>query len=406
MYEWLCFFAMAALSANRAPANACPLRGLLKEVAPARIQPQTFTRSILSLYKINFLNSSRLTIICISETTCLWEDTMNLKSLALMGAAALAPLSAAADTLTFASTNAEPVPINRFFEQWVEQVNTAAGGALEIELRHGPTLANHTNFYDRVVDGVVDMSWGMSVFNPGKFTNSLVMTIPFFVESSEQGSLAACRMYENGAFGADYEGLKPLLFAVFPQSSLHTTDTPITNGLETMAGLNIIATSPPAVEITKGNEGTPLSVNITEAYEALQRGNADGMIMSFTAFPAFQLGDVLKHHYVAPLGGALGTVFMTEETYNGLSDEAKAAVDAHSTCEASAELGAFIDQWNTGAMEQLKATEGHTFSEMSEEEVQGIIGYVGDEILASFADAMPGGQPLVDELLTQLEAAK
>lgn len=331
---------------------------------------------------------------------------MNVKTLAVAMTAALATLPASAQDLVFASTNAEPVPINRFFEQWVETVNAEAGGALTIDLRHGPTLANHTNFYDRVVDGVVDMSWGMSVFNPGKFRNSLVMTIPFFVETSEQGSLAACRMYESGAFGADYEGLKPLLFANFPQSSFHTADTPITDGLRSMKGLNIIATSPPAVEITKGNEGTPLSVNLTEAYEALQRGTADGMVMSFTAFPAFKLGDVLKNHYVAPLGGALGAVFMTEETYNGLSADAKAAVDAHSTCDTSAELGAFIDDWNAGAMNMLKNTEGHTFGEMTPDEVQGIIGYVGDEILASFAEAFPGGQPLVDELLKQLEAAK
>ena len=331
---------------------------------------------------------------------------MNFKTIAVAMTSALVPLSASAQDLVFASTNAEPVPINRFFEQWVEKVNTEAGGAVNIDLRHGPTLANHTNFYDRVVDGIVDVTWGMSVFNPGKFRNSLVMTIPFFVETSEQGSLAACRMYENGAFGADYEGLKPLLFANFPQSALHTADTPIENGLQSMNGLNIIATSPPAVEITKGNEGTPLSVNITEAYEALQRGTADGMIMSFTAFPAFKLGDVLKHHYVAPLGGALGAVFMSEENYNALSDEAKAAIDANSTCEASRELGAFVDNWNAGAMKMLQNTEGHTFGEMTPEEVQGVIGYVGDEILASFAEAFPGGQPLVDELLTQLEAAK
>jgi TRAP-type transport system periplasmic protein len=246
----------------------------------------------------------------------------------------------------------------------------------------------------------------MSVFNPGKFTNSLVMTIPFFVESSQQGSLAACRMYESGAFGADYEGLKPLLFGNFPQSGLHTTDTPINAGLASMKGLNVIATSPPAVEITKNNEGTPLSVNVTEAYEALQRGTADAMIMSFTAFPAFQLGEVLKHHYDAPLGGALGAVFMTQEAYDALSPEAKAAIDANSTCETSRELGAFIDAWNDGARDAVIKAEGHTYSEMSPEEVKGIIGFVGDEILANFSGAFPGGQPLVDELLKQLEAAK
>jgi len=331
---------------------------------------------------------------------------MSFKAATILGATLLAPLGAQAQSLVFASTNAEPVPINRFFEQWVAKVNEASGGKLEVDLRHGPTLANHTNFYDRVVDGVVDMSWGMSVFNPGKFTNSLVMTVPFYVESSAQGSEAACRMYESGIFGADYEGLKPVLFANFPQAAFHTVDTPITDGFESMKGLNVIASSPAAVEITKGNEGTPLSIGLTETYEALQRGTANALVMQFTAFPAFQLGDVLKHHYVAPMGGALGTVFMTEETYNGLSPESQAAIDANSTCETSRELGVFIDEWDATAIETLRNTEGHTITEMSPDQVQGIIDYVGPEILGEFAEAFPGGQPLIDSLLAELEAAK
>ena len=331
---------------------------------------------------------------------------MNFKTLALLAGAALAPVAASAETLVFASTNAEPVPLNRFFEQWVEKVNAESGGALEIDLRHGPTLANHTNYYDRVVDGVVDIVWGMSVFNPGRFTNSLVMTIPFYIENSEQGALAACRMYQEGAFGGDYEGLRPLFFVQFPQSSLHTADVPITNGLESMEGLNIIAMSPAAVEITKGNEGIPLSIGLTEAYEALQRGTADGFINAFTTFPAFKLGDVLKHHHVAQLGGALGAVFMAEETYNGLSAEAKAAIDANTTCETSQAAGAFVDEWNANALQALVDDPAHTVTYMSAEENAGIIAYVGDEILESFAGAFPGGQPLVDEMLRQLEAAK
>jgi len=66
---------------------------------------------------------------------------MNLKVATTLLLTTLMPITASADTLVFASTNAEPVPINRFFEQWVEKVNTESGGALEVDLRHGPTLA-------------------------------------------------------------------------------------------------------------------------------------------------------------------------------------------------------------------------------------------------------------------------
>lgn len=330
----------------------------------------------------------------------------SIKLAALAATTALAPLAAGAETLTFASTNPEQHPINAYFVEWIGNMNEAAGGAVEVDIRHGPTLANHTNFYDRVVDGVVDISWGVTVFNPGKFTNSLVMTIPFFVESSAQGSYAACQMYESGIFGADYEGLKPLLFGNFPQSGLHMADTPISDGLGSMAGLNIITTSPPAAEITKGNEGNPLSIGLTETYEALQRGTADGVILPFTAVPGFKLDDVSKHHYVAPLGGALGVVFMTQENYDSLSDEAKAAVDAFSSCENSRDFGEWLDEWNAGTIAMLQNNPDHTVTEMSAEEVQGIINYVGEEILESFAGAFPGGQPLVDELMAQLAAAK
>ncbi len=324
-----------------------------------------------------------------------------LGAAALSLAASLAP--AHAETLVFASTNPEPVPINRFFEQWVEKVNATANGAIEIDLRHGPTLANQVNAYDRVIDGVVDIAWTGSVFNPGKFTNSLAFTIPFFIQTSLQGAQAACAMHESGAFGADYEDLHPLLFGFFGNSALHTVDREITEGLSSVKDLTIIAPSPSAIEITKGEGGTPISVNVTEAYETLQRGAADGMIIPFSAFPAFRLDEVLNHHYAAPLGGMLGAVFMAKSDYEALSDEAKAALDAHSTCEDTREFGIFMDEWANGAMEMTRNLEGHTFHEMSQEEIDGIIAAVGDDILESFAGAFPGGKPLVDEMIATLE---
>ncbi|MFS4580158.1 TRAP transporter substrate-binding protein DctP [Phaeobacter sp. C3_T13_0] len=333
-----------------------------------------------------------------------------MKSLRTLGAAALALTAslapAHAETLVFASTNPAPVPINRFFEQWVEKVNATANGAVEIQLRHGPTLANQVNAYDRVIDGVVDIAWSGSVFNPGKFTNSLAFSIPFFIQTSEQGAQAACAMHENGAFGADYEDLHPLLFGFFGNSALHTVDRELTDGLAGMKDLTIIAPSSSAVEITLGNEATPISVNVTEAYESLQRGAADGMIIPFSAFPAFQLGDVLNHHYAAPLGGMLGAVFMAKSDYEALSDEARAALDAHSTCEDTREFGVFMDEWSNGAMEMARGLEGHTFHEMSQDEIDGIIAGVGGDIRESFEQAFPGGKPLIDEMIMQVEAFK
>ena len=114
--------------------------------------------------------------------------------------------TASAETLIFATTNPEQHPINQnVMNVWADSVNEAAGGSVEIELRHGPMIANHTNFVDRVTDDVVQIVWGMTVFNPGKFPNTLVSTLPFILDSAEQGSAAMCAMYEAGAFDMDFE---------------------------------------------------------------------------------------------------------------------------------------------------------------------------------------------------------
>src|SRR5690606_24033036 len=158
--------------------------------------------------------------------------------------------------------------------------------------------------------------------------------LPFLVESSEQGSVALCRMHEKGAFDQVMGDIVPLLWAEFPQASIHLNGHPVTK-LDDIAGRKVITTTPAAAAIVSAFRGTPLSFNITEQYEALQRGAAEGTVINFTAFPGFRLNEVLTDHHVVPLGGALGLVFMAKEKWDGLSDEARAAISKHSGCDAS-----------------------------------------------------------------------
>ena len=333
-------------------------------------------------------------------TTC-------IRTALLATAAALLPaLATAQQELIFATTNPEQVPLNQgFLIPWAEKINAEAGGALEIDIRHGPMLANHTNFYDRVADDVVQIAWGMTVFNPGRFPRTLVSTLPFMVESSEQGSVALCRMYESGAFDEEFTDIVPLLFAEFPQSSLHLNKSQ-TDSFAGIAGKKVITSSPAAAAIVGANGGAPLSFNITEQYEALQRGAADGTILNFTAFPAFRLDEVTTDHLVAPLGGAMGMVFMSRSTWDGLSDDAKAVLEAHSGCEASRGFGQFIDQWEQGAMEMVAAQEGHTLTHASEADVQAMMEKLGPGIEAGFAERVPGGAELIETFRQELAAAE
>lgn len=331
-----------------------------------------------------------------------------MKQTILTGAllAALAG-AAGAETLSFATTNPEQHPINQnVMTVWADAVNTAANGAVEIELRHGPMIANHTNFVDRVTDDVVQIAWGMTVFNPGRFPNTLISTLPFLVDSAEQGSAAMCAMYEAGAFAMDFEGLKPLLFIEFPQSSAHLNKGESIESLRDFAGKKVITSSPAHAAMVEANGGSPLSFAITEQYEALQRGAADGTIMNFTAFPGFRLDEVTTNHYVIPLGGAVGVVFMQQSTFDALSPEAQAAIEANSGCAKSREFGAWIDQWEAEAKAYVGSKEGHTIVEAPAEAVAALRANVGPMAEAGLAERIPGGMDVITLFKEKLEEAK
>jgi TRAP-type C4-dicarboxylate transport system substrate-binding protein len=249
----------------------------------------------------------------------------------LCGASFAACTAASAETLLFGTSNAEQHPIvTKVLKPWADAVNAEGSGAVSIEMRHGPTMVNHENYYDRVMDDVVQVVWGMTVFDPGRFPRMLVSTLPLMVETSQQGSLALCRLHEKGAFGDETGAIVPLLFVQFPQSAAHLNGAELT-AMDQLAGKKIISGSPISAAIIQAYGGTPLSITITEQYQALQRGTADGTIMNYTAFPGFRLNEVTTNHLDLPLGGALGLVFMAKDRWDALSDEA--------TCRAGEAIG-------------------------------------------------------------------
>ncbi|WP_238366139.1 TRAP transporter substrate-binding protein [Mesobacterium pallidum] len=320
---------------------------------------------------------------------------------ALAAALATLPFAATAETLVFGTGNVPQHPINKMImAPWAEGVNADAGGAVEITVRSGPALVGPANYIDRAMDDVVQIAWGMLVFNPGRFPRSLVSTTPFIEGSPEAAAMAFCKLYEDGAFGDEFDEYHPLFFVPFPQSSIHLKDAPITS-MDDLAGKKIMVGSPVASAVVSAFGGTPLSTILPDQYQALQRGTADGTFMTYTAFPGFKLNEVTTDHLHVPLGGATGMVFMMKQRYDALPDDAKAALDAHSGCDVTRQYGKVVGEWEAGSKGFVASSGGHTFADLPQEEFEAVKARLYDGIAAGFAERVPGGA----ELLETWEAA-
>ena len=316
---------------------------------------------------------------------------------ALAAATALTPLASFAETLVFGTGNVPMHPINKLImEPWAAAVNADGGDAVQVDPRHGPALVSPNNYVDRVMDDVVQMAWGMLAFDPGRFPRSLVATTPFIDGSAEAIAMGFCELYEAGTIGDELADYHPLFFVPFPQTKVHLNGSPATS-FKDLAGKKIATGSPVAAAIVSANGGAPLSIILPEQYQALQRGNADGTFMSYTAFPGFKLNEVTTDHLDAPLGGAIGMVFMLQSKYDALSDEAKAVLDAHSGCDVTREMGKIVDQWEADSKGFVQAQGDHTFNTLPDAEFEAIKTNLFPVIVKGFAERVPGGEELVNE---------
>jgi TRAP-type C4-dicarboxylate transport system substrate-binding protein len=266
----------------------------------------------------------------------------------VFGAAALGatlsagPSYAEEKTLLVSSILPPTTPyVSGWIKPWVDRMNEAGKGIVHFDLRPETTLANPGNFYDRVVNDVVQIAWGTQSQVGGKFPLSDMMGLPFETDKSEQASVAFVRLLKTGMLDAEYSEIAPLFVYAYPQNGLHFAKRPLS--VESLSGQKIQAINKTNAEIVARMGAAPITLNIAEAYTALQRGTIDATIVPWPAIPPFKLAEVTTFHLEAPVGGAPGMFFMSKKKRATLSAEVLRIIDGNSGEAPSRSWGAFLD---------------------------------------------------------------
>lgn len=282
---------------------------------------------------------------------------MSLKTIAAM-LAALCMIAGAARAdeinLLFGTTLPSQVHLNvRVLHPWAERINEQGKGIIHIDVRDGSEIANLDNFYSRVQDDVIQVSWGLQSSIGGKFPRTQVGALPFEVEKAEIGSVALWRLYKEGLLNAEYDTVQPLYMITFPPSGIHYAKAPKT--LENLKGLKLATGSKVGADTIERLGGTPLSMVTSDYYTAVQRGMVDAVLVQWTAFQPFKLQDVTFYHLETKLGGATGMVFMAKKKYEALPAAARKILDDNSGEAESRVYGKFWDDVDNEGREMVKA---------------------------------------------------
>ena len=181
-------------------------------------------------------------------------------------------------------------PFTKLLGEWGKDVEKATSGRITVTVFAASTLSPPMQVYDNTVKGVVDVGANLLAYSPGRLTLSEVLQQPLGYKNGYQGSKLA---------NAYYKKFKPKEFDDVQVMFLHGaapgfifTKNPVKSTAD-VKGLRIKANAENA-DIVKNLGASPVTMPVTETYDALSRGVVDGCLFPLEALQGFKIGEVVK----------------------------------------------------------------------------------------------------------------
>ena len=183
--------------------------------------------------------------------------------------------------------------------------------------------------FDAVKNGLVDVSFTVHGYTPGRFVLTQMAELPFLGDRAEPISVAFHRVAsKHPEFAAEHQGVKVLAYFTHGPGIVFNTKKPITR-VEDLSGLKFRVGGGMVNEISKA-----LDMNVTlkpapDSYELLSSGVMDGTLFPAESTDSFKIDKIIKHATTFP-GGLYNTSFvfmMNQGKYDKLAPEDKKVVD-------------------------------------------------------------------------------
>ncbi|NJS14481.1 MAG: TRAP transporter substrate-binding protein [Sphingopyxis sp.] len=203
---------------------------------------------------------------------------------------AMSVAAAQADEMKFANYMAPTHPyVAGAFDPFAAQIAEATGGAVTVKVYNGGELgAGPADQYARVVDGVAEFAFGLPGYTAANFPLTLLTELPGVISEAD----GTATIWKNiGVFQPEFERVKLVGLWSNAQNVLYTRDKAVRTPAD-VAGMKIRVPSRNAGLVVEAWGGSPVSMPVSEIYNALQTGVIDGAMIDGTATMAFKLGEV------------------------------------------------------------------------------------------------------------------
>ncbi|SDZ99915.1 TRAP transporter substrate-binding protein [Rubrimonas cliftonensis] len=238
-------------------------------------------------------------------------------------------------------------------DRWAESVEADSGGRIAVEVYPSMQLGGSpADLVQQMEDGVVDIIWTLPGFTPGRFPGAQGLELPFMNTGRSATMSPAAMEFVTGHLQQEFEGVKVISVHATDAALIHTVDRPVRT-MEDFQGLKLRVAGRFIGEAVAALGATPVGIPLPGVYEALSRGQVDGMLINWAITQPFRFYEVTQHHTDYPLFQSMLMTLMRQESYDALPPDLQAVIDANSGVEYATRMG---EIWDTATEPARQAT--------------------------------------------------
>ena len=231
------------------------------------------------------------------------HKAQTMKLVSSIGFAVLAASASASAQVTLNANTWVPHthPLTTAMMSWCADVEKATAARVKCNLLPKSVVAA-TQTFDAVKDGLVDLSFTVHGFTPGRFLLAEITEFPFLGDTGEITAAAYQRIYDKYLAKADeHKGVITLAVLTHGPGQIFNTKRPILASKD-LEGLRMRLPGGMVNETAKALGVIPILKPPAEIYEMLSSGVADGVFFPKEAVFTFKVLPVIKYATYVPGG--------------------------------------------------------------------------------------------------------
>ncbi len=211
-------------------------------------------------------------------------------------------------------------------DAWGKDLEKRTNGKVKVNYYPAGTLVPAPQTYDAVTKGISDVGNHVLGYTVGRFPLTEVLDLPHGYPNNTVPTKLANAFYAKFK-PKEFNDVKVLWFHAQAPGLVHTKSKPI-NKLEDLKGMKM-RTYGSNAKLMGLLGGAPVAMPMTDVYDSLSRGVADGLMAAYEALEGFRIGEHIKYstENYATSYTAVFVMVMNKDKWNSLPPDIQKIVD-------------------------------------------------------------------------------